>query len=201
MDILDYIKNYNGSNSIVNSAKNEYYRSGIVSKSKMAFVKNFISTDMVNNKDSRVYTMAPIQIKKNTERILRWKGKHSVVDKAIQMYKRQGRITESMMNRALSVIGDNQEIRVKDTKTINKYGVRLTPTQYKAIKSEYSLDDYPKIVCVNKITHMGKNSVTVECNFDGNIILVPFSKVAFEKKVGSIKNYIESKAIISLVGL
>jgi hypothetical protein len=186
MNIIDFIKKYNGANPILNTVKNEYYRNGVISKSKMAIVKAQIEGEIEVHKKDRVYTMAPIQIKKNTEIILKWKGKHSVVDMAIDMYKRTGRITESMMNKALTIIGDAKENKLKESINFNKEGVRLTPTQYRSLKKIYDLSEDPKIVTVNSVTHIGENTVCAECDYDGITMEVFFTKKSFTQKVGSI---------------
>jgi hypothetical protein len=169
----EFISEYNGSNSFLNSVKSGYSKYGRLTPAQSAAV-----IKIVKSMKEKVKSMAPIEVRKNIEQIMEYKGNNKFIKDLQEKYEKYGKLTEKQIDAGLKSINRKPQNTVKEPMKLPKnQTIRIRQYIAKQIKEDKDLNFLPIQIEVShligasrKALHLrGKMSteVTTECRCCG----------------------------------
>ena len=109
--VYSFISEYNGNNSFLNSLKTGYAKYGRLTPSQLSAADRVIT-----NIREKVKSMAPIEVRKNIEQIMDYKGDNKFVLDLKSKYEKYGKLTEKQIDAGLNVV--NRKVQNKMVKPL-----------------------------------------------------------------------------------
>ena len=153
--VYSFISEYNGNNSFLNSLKSGYSKYGKLTPAQLSAAERLIT-----NIREKVKTMAPIEVRKNIEQIMEYKGDNKFVLDLKSKYEKYGKLTEKQIDAGLNVV--NRKVQ---TRLVNPLALPKTETIVvgqrtgRQIKEEKELDFLPIQIDVSHVIGVSRKAV------------------------------------------
>ena len=153
--VYSFISEYNGNNSFLNSLKTGYAKYGRLTPSQLSAADRVIT-----NIREKVKSMAPIEVRKNIEQIMDYKGDNKFVLDLKAKYEKYGKLTEKQIDAGLKVV--NRKVQNKMAKPLrlpNTETIVVGQRTGRSIKEEKGLDFLPIQIDVSHIIGVSRKAV------------------------------------------
>ena len=153
--VYSFISEYNGNNSFLNSLKTGYSKYGRLTPAQVSAADRIIT-----NIREKVKTMAPIEVRKNIEQIMEYKGDNKFVLDLKVKYEKYGKLTEKQIDAGLNVVNrkvQNKLVNPLELRTVETITVGRR-TGY-SIKEEKELDFLPIQIDVSHIIGVSRKAI------------------------------------------
>tara|TARA_R110000803_G_scaffold48837_4_gene101498 strand:+ start:1842 stop:2606 length:765 start_codon:yes stop_codon:yes gene_type:complete len=153
--VYSFISEYNGNNSFLNSLKSGYSKYGKLTPAQLSAAERLIT-----NIREKVKTMAPIEVRKNIEQIMEYKGDNKFVLDLKSKYEKYGKLTEKQIDAGLNVVNRKVQNRLVNPLALPKTETIVVGQRTgRQIKEEKELDFLPIQIDVSHVIGVSRKAV------------------------------------------
>jgi len=153
--VYSFISEYNGNNSFLNSLKSGYSKYGKLTPAQLSAAERLIT-----NIREKVKTMAPIEVRKNIEQIMEYKGDNKFVLDLKSKYEKYGKLTEKQIDAGLNVVNRKVQNRLVNPLALPKTETIVVGQRTgRQIKEERELDFLPIQIDVSHVIGVSRKAV------------------------------------------